>query len=97
LPRKGFRFVGDIHEKQASEDSGLRELRIANDRRATPALPSPISRRSPCCHSKHERDPEQEYFADGNVEDVISALSRKRWLFVIDGTQASPIKGALCT
>jgi adenylate cyclase len=28
-------------------------------------------------------DPEQEYFADGVVEDVITALSRVRWLFVI--------------
>src|SRR5205814_10244443 len=28
-------------------------------------------------------DPEQEYFADGMVEDIISGLSRIRWLFVI--------------
>src|SRR5499427_2960389 len=28
-------------------------------------------------------DPEQEYFADGVVEDIITALSRMRWLFVI--------------
>jgi TolB-like protein/class 3 adenylate cyclase len=28
-------------------------------------------------------DPEQEYFADGMVEEVITALSRIRWLFVI--------------
>ena len=28
-------------------------------------------------------DPEQEYFADGVVEDIITALSRIRWLFVI--------------
>jgi len=28
-------------------------------------------------------DPEQEYFADGMVEDIITALSRLRWLFVI--------------
>jgi adenylate cyclase len=28
-------------------------------------------------------DPEQEYFADGIVEDIITALSRVRWLFVI--------------
>jgi TolB-like protein len=28
-------------------------------------------------------DPEQAYFADGVVEDIISALSRYRWLFVI--------------
>jgi TolB-like protein len=28
-------------------------------------------------------DPEQEYFADGMVDDIITALSRMRWLFVI--------------
>lgn len=28
-------------------------------------------------------DPEQEYFADGMVDDLISALSHVRWLFVI--------------
>ena len=28
-------------------------------------------------------DPEQEYFADGVVDDIISALSRIRWLFVV--------------
>jgi adenylate cyclase len=28
-------------------------------------------------------DPEQEYFADGMVEDIITNLSRMRWLFVI--------------
>ncbi len=28
-------------------------------------------------------DPEQEYFADGIVEDILTGLSRLRWLFVI--------------
>ena len=28
-------------------------------------------------------DPEQEYFTDGMVEEIIRALSRIRWLFVI--------------
>ena len=28
-------------------------------------------------------DPEQEYFADGVVEEIITALSRVRWFFVI--------------
>jgi TolB-like protein/DNA-binding SARP family transcriptional activator len=28
-------------------------------------------------------DPEQEYFADGMVDDILMALSRVRWLFVI--------------
>ena len=28
-------------------------------------------------------DPEQEYFADGIVEDIITGLSRIKWLFVV--------------
>jgi len=28
-------------------------------------------------------DPEQEYFADGIVDDIITALTRMRWLFII--------------
>ena len=28
-------------------------------------------------------DPEQEYFVDGTVEEIITAISRIRWLFVI--------------
>jgi hypothetical protein len=33
-------------------------------------------------------DPEQEYFADGMVEEIITALSRIRWLFVIAETSS---------
>src|SRR5215470_1226645 len=33
--------------------------------------------------TKLSGDPEQEYFADGMVEDIITGLSRIRWLFVI--------------
>ena len=38
-------------------------------------------------------DPEQEYFADGMVEEIITALSRIRWLFVIAVIRASRTKG----
>jgi len=38
-------------------------------------------------------DSEQEYFADGVVEDVISALSRLRWLFVIARNSSFTYKG----
>ncbi len=38
-------------------------------------------------------DPEQEYFADGMVEDIITALSRMRWLFVIARNSSFTYKG----
>ena len=38
-------------------------------------------------------DPEQEYFADGIVEDITSALSRTGWLFVIARNSAFTFKG----
>jgi TolB-like protein/class 3 adenylate cyclase/Tfp pilus assembly protein PilF len=38
-------------------------------------------------------DPEQEYFADGMVEDIITALSRIKWLFVIARNSSFAYKG----
>jgi TolB-like protein len=38
-------------------------------------------------------DPEQEYFVDGMVEDIITALSRIRWLFVIARNSTFTYKG----
>src|ERR1700730_17044680 len=38
-------------------------------------------------------DPEQEYFADGMVEEIITALSRIRWLFVISRNSSFTYKG----
>jgi pentatricopeptide repeat protein len=39
------------------------------------------------------RDPEQEYFADGMVEEIITALSRITWLFVIARNSSFTYKG----
>jgi TolB-like protein len=38
-------------------------------------------------------DPEQEYFVDGSVEDIITALSRLEWLFVIARNSSFTYKG----
>src|SRR5499425_2747176 len=38
-------------------------------------------------------DPEQEYFADGMVEEIITALSRIRWLFVVARNSTFTYKG----
>ena len=37
-------------------------------------------------------DPEQEYFADGIIEEIITALSRIRWLFVIARNSSLPTR-----
>jgi TolB-like protein/class 3 adenylate cyclase len=42
-------------------------------------------------------DPEQEYFADGLVEEIITALSRIRWLFVIARNSSFTYKGQSVT
>ncbi len=38
-------------------------------------------------------DPEQEYFADGMVEEIMTALSRFKWLFVIARNSSFTFKG----
>jgi adenylate cyclase len=38
-------------------------------------------------------DPEQDYFSDGMVEDIITGLSRMRWLFVIARNSSFAYKG----
>ena len=38
-------------------------------------------------------DAEQDYFADGMVEEIITALSRMRWLFVIARNSSFTYRG----
>src|SRR5262249_30601807 len=50
------------------------------------ALPLPIPAKPSIAVLPFENmsgDPEQEYFADGMVEEITTALSRFKWLFVI--------------
>ncbi len=82
IPRKGFRFVAEVAEVKvadAASDPGALESGQAKPARPLPSKPSiavlPFHNLS--------GDPEQAYFADGVVEDIIAALSRVRWLFVI--------------
>jgi len=42
-------------------------------------------------------DPEQEYFVDGMVEEIITALSQIRWLFVIARNSTLPYKSVPST
>jgi TolB-like protein/Flp pilus assembly protein TadD len=93
IARKGFRFVGDVSEVQSPDGPGLPKAAPSNDAPA-PALVLP-DRPSIAALPFHNLsgDPEQEYFADGVVEDIITALSRIRWLFVIARNSSFTFKG----
>jgi TolB-like protein len=81
--RKGFRFVADVTEAQSS-DSSAQIASQASDELSRPALPLPSKPSIAVLPFENlSGDPEQAYFADGVVEDIITALSRVRWLFVI--------------
>lgn len=95
VARKGFRFVGEVRQAQSSD--GFDFLTInparADETSATAlALPNkPSIAALPFLNLSGE--PEQEYFADGVVEDIISALSRIRWLFVVARNSSFTYKG----
>ena len=44
-------------------------------------------------HARLFGDPEQEYFVDGMVEDLITGLSRIKWLIVIARNSSFTYKG----
>jgi TolB-like protein len=61
---------------------------------STPALPLPDKPSIAVLpFANLSGDPEQEYFADGMVEEIITALSRIRWLFVIARNSSLTYKG----
>jgi TolB-like protein len=94
ISRKGFRFIGEVQEKQASEDGGSASSAMQITVQATSALPLPDRPSIAVLPFQNlSGDPEQEYFADGVVEDIISALSRMRWLFVIARNSSFTYKG----
>jgi DNA-binding winged helix-turn-helix (wHTH) protein len=79
VARKGFRFVGDVSEVQSSDRGSLKTEPAGPNETPAPglALPDKPSIAALAFHNL-SGDPEQDYFADGVVEDIITALSRIR-------------------
>ena len=85
--RKGVRFVGDVREgglADAPQPSETEHADHVSPERPTIAV-LPFSNMS--------GDPEHDYFADGMVEDLITGLSRIRWLFVVARNSSFTYKG----
>jgi TolB-like protein len=87
IPRKGFRFVGDVREVRVGMTNGpatsLRAATSPPDKPSIAVLP----------FTNMSGDPEQEYFSDGMSEEIITALSRLRWFFVIARNSTFVYKG----
>jgi TolB-like protein len=85
LPRRGFRFVAEVNEESMSvrQLSSLEELPVPSDKPSIAVLP----------FDNLSGDPEQEYFADGIAEDIITGLSKFHWFFVIARNSSFSYKG----
>jgi TolB-like protein len=91
LPRKGFRFVGAVRETQGPTSSEVADHPVEQPR-PTLTLPNKPSV-AVLPFANLSSDSEQEYFADGVVEDITMALSRFPWLFVIARNSSFTYKG----
>jgi TolB-like protein/Flp pilus assembly protein TadD len=102
LPRRGYRFVGPavtrgegdppVAAAPAATPVTAAAIAPASNEPPHPALPDkPSLAVLPFVHMG--RDPDQAYFCDAIADDLITALSRLRWLFVIARTSSFTYKG----
>jgi TolB-like protein len=91
LPRKGFRFVGQVREAQGPAGAATADNPIEPPKPALTLPDKPSIAILP--FTNLSSDPEQEYFADGMVEDIITGLSRSKSLFVIARNSSFTYKG----
>ena len=86
IARKGFRFVGDVHVHRGGAEASVDRLQPPDQagkppRHQLPALDRPAIAVLPFVNISGE--PAQEYFSEGISEDIITALSKLRWFYVI--------------
>jgi TolB-like protein/tetratricopeptide (TPR) repeat protein len=89
IPRKGYRFVGNVREHQP---------RTRPDQTPAPAPARTLSipgrpAVAVLAFENMSNDREQEYFCDGISEDILTALSKVRWFFVIARNSSFTYKG----
>src|SRR6185312_6043962 len=83
LHRRGYRFIGKTSAGQPADDATQAAALQLPDRPSIAVLP----------FTNMSEDPDQEHFADGMTEDLITGLSRIRWLFVIARNSTFVYKG----
>ena len=84
VPRRGYVFAAKITtSRDERADHNTANAAALPDKPSIAVLP----------FTNMSGDPEQEYFVDGMVEEIITALSRIRWLFVIARNSSFTYKG----
>jgi TolB-like protein len=94
IARKGIRFVGDV--RVAGGGGPPRAGGPADDVRERSRQAPPLPDRPAIAvlpFTNMTDDPAQEYFSDGISEDIITALSKLRWFFVIARNSSFIYKG----
>ena len=93
IARKGFRFVGEVCEPTATVPAHA-DPAEENREPSRPALPLPDRPAIAVLpFNNMTDDPAQDYFSDGISEDIITALSKLRWFFVIARNSSFIYKG----
>jgi adenylate cyclase len=82
-PGRGDQVTGEVLGAGEQEVLGMATTVALPDKPSIAVLP----------FQNMSGDPEQEYFADGMVEEIITALSRIRWLFVVARNSSFIYKG----
>ena len=91
LPRRGYRFVGPASTRDQGAVSAASQA-ANSPGSSNPALPDRPSI-AVLPFQNISADPEQEYFADGMADEIITALSRFPSLFVIARNSSFTYKG----
>ncbi len=90
IARKGIRFVGDVRYPLAAQAAPAAPSQVLG-RSAVPPSERPAIAVLPFLNLSGE--PAQEYFSDGISEDIVTALSKLRWFFVIARNSSFSYKG----
>src|SRR5262245_40273224 len=97
LNRLGIAFVDTGQHRLKNIQRAVQVYRVLLDQADAPARPPLTLPDRPSIavlpFQNMSGDPEQEYFADGMVEEIITGLSRFRWLFVIARNSSFTYKG----
>jgi TolB-like protein len=83
LPRRGLRFVAAVREEEGGPAEAPDQPPAIADKPSIAVLP----------FANLSGDPEQDYFIDGVVEDIITALSRNHAFFVIARNSSFTYRG----